>query len=69
MHHKVRQWEGLAVKKQPPSLKANPGLSKDRTGKGSRRDLRVAAAGLGGGCLILILMLAPCWWGDFSRWK
>lgn len=34
MHHKVRQWEGLAVKKQPPSLKANPGLSKDQNREG-----------------------------------
>lgn len=34
MHRKVRQWEGLVVKKQPPSLKANPGLSKDLSREG-----------------------------------
>lgn len=40
MHHKVRQWQGLVVKKQPPSLKANPGLSKDLSREGLQEGSR-----------------------------
>lgn len=34
VHRKVKLWEGLAVKKQLPSLKANPGVSKDLSREG-----------------------------------